>query len=154
MAKLCRQQNPVYFLPAPTCSPVFLRDTSQTCILSFKWKQCNEMTRSIRELSMPSGGWVSLQLGEEQFGRRRKRLRTAFPSAEGFRQDTAKLSFRVQMQGTWPWLAPAGQQGSKSFQPFLQRERMECLESGTHVGHSLNTTLQTCRPCTGISCSE
>lgn len=26
---------------------------------------------------------------------------------------------------------------------YLQRERMECLESGTHAGHSLNTTLQT-----------
>ena len=26
---------------------------------------------------------------------------------------------------------------------YLQRERMACLESGTHAGHSLNTTLQT-----------
>lgn len=67
IAKLYSQQNTVHFLPAPTCSPVFLGDTSKICILSFKLKQCNKMTRNIRELNMPSGGWIYVQLGEQRW---------------------------------------------------------------------------------------
>lgn len=77
-------------------------------------------------------------------------------SSEGYtepcceRQGTCFL-LRVQMQGTWPLWGLTGQPRNISFQPSLQRERRACPVSCTRALHSLSTTQQTYRPCTGIS---
>lgn len=79
-------------------------------------------------------------MNNDEFGRRRQQLQTAFPSADGFRQETAKLRFTVQMRGTWLWLAPAGQQESKSFQPFLRIRKHNALQRDSLGAPNLSTS--------------
>ena len=81
-------------------------------------------------------------LQEDCFWERTETINTiSFPSS---RLSFAKTSVEWVFGFLWCW---TGSDPGAKYKPrdrgYLQRERMACLECGTHVGHSLNTTLQT-----------
>lgn len=107
-----------------------LRSVCKICVGGLRGKDAPAQT-----LACATG---RLLLGK---GRKTLWVQFSFPSST---LSFAKTPEECVFGFPWCWtsLDPGAKHKARDWD-YLQRERMACLESGTHAGHSLNTTLQT-----------